>query len=146
MDIDNTDNRDSGADRIMSNENHTANILVRIGRIITFIAAGFLLVILISEGTVQGVATSDISGILLVILAVIALAGYAISLWRIKYAGILLVLVAIAFGIHTGYYISANQFFAWVMMGLPHLIAGGLFLLGWQMKKKPDTFNPFLNL
>ena len=136
MDIDNTGNKNNGADKKMSDNNHTANILIRIGRMITFIAAAFLLIILISEGAAQGVETSDTSGILLIILAAIALVGYAISLWRIKYAGILLVLVAIAFEIHIGYYISANQFFAWAMMGLPHLIAGGLFLLGWQMKKK----------
>jgi hypothetical protein len=59
-----------------------------------------------------------------------------LSWWRVRFAGILLVLVAIAFGVHIGYYIGANRFFAWTLMGLPHLIAGGLILWGWRLKRK----------
>lgn len=119
-----------------NNANKTSSLLIRIGRTITFIAAVFLLVMLISEGSISGTATPDLSEILLIIFAVIALAGYALSLWKIKYAGILLVAVSIAFGIDIAYYLNTEQLAAWTMMGLPHLIAGGMLLLDWRMKKK----------
>ena len=114
----------------MSKNNHTANILIRIGRMVSFVAAGFLLIILLSEGI------SDTPDILLVILAVIALAAYVLSYWSVKYGGILFIFIAVAFGIHTLYYISGSQFLTWAMMGLPHLVSGGLLLFGWRMKKK----------
>jgi uncharacterized membrane protein len=122
-----------------NNHKKTANLLIRIGRIITFIAAVFLLVMLISEGSISGNATQDLSEILLVVFALIALAGYALSLWKVKYAGILLVAVSVAFGIDIGYYLNTDQLAAWAMMGLPHLIAGGLLLLGWQMKRRAQA-------
>ncbi|MDD4874526.1 MAG: hypothetical protein PHE15_06115 [Dehalococcoidales bacterium] len=109
--------------------------LIRTGRTITFIAAGFLLVILIIEGAVQGIQTSDISGILLIALTIIALIGYILSWWKANLAGILLVMVSIAFGVHIVYYFGGNQFLAWGMMGLPHLVGGGLLLWGWRLKK-----------
>ena len=129
MDIDNNKN-DTQTNR------KYAGILIRIGRIITFIAAVFLLVMLISEGTISGVTTADSSGILLIVFACIALAGYVLSLWKVGYAGILLAAISIAFAIHIAYYLGSGQFAAWAMMGLPHLVAGGLLLAGWRVKKK----------
>jgi hypothetical protein len=113
----------------------TGAMLIRIGRIIAFIAAAFLIVMLLSEGSLSGIKTSDISGILLIVLAVIALASYVLSIWKVKYAGILLIVVSLAFAVHILYYLASGQFAAWAMMGLPHLIAGGLLIFGWRIKK-----------
>jgi hypothetical protein len=37
--------------------------------------------------------------------------------------------------VHFLYYLASGQFAAWAMMGLPHLIAGGLLIFGWRIKK-----------
>jgi hypothetical protein len=133
MDI---DNNNKSSKKNTADNKKTANILIRIGRIIAFIAAVFLVVMLISEGTISGISTSVTSGILLLIFAVIALGAYVLSIWKVNYAGILLIAVSLAFAIHVAYYLASGQFAAWAMMGLPHLVAGGLLLLGWRMKKK----------
>jgi hypothetical protein len=113
----------------------TGAILIRIGRTLAFIAAVFLIFMLLSEGSLGGIQTNDTAGILLIVFAVIALGAYVLSIWKINYAGILLIAVSLAFAVVIAYYLGSGQFAAWAMMGLPHLIAGGLLIFGRRIKK-----------
>ena len=113
----------------------TGGLLIHIGRFIAFIAAAFVLVRLVSEGALKDISTSDMAGILLVVLGVIALAAYVISYWNANYAGILLIAVSLAFVMHSFYYLSNGQIALWMLTGMPQLVAGSLLLIGWRIKK-----------
>ena len=114
------------------------------GRVIGLVAAGFLLVILIGEaiaevlnGSLEPINQADmVAGILMGVLGAMALAGCIVSWWREGLATILLVLVAVGFGIHIGVYAGRNHFLAWLMVGFPYLVAGGLLLGSWQLSSK----------
>jgi len=109
-------------------------------RVIGLVAAGFLLAMMIGAATAEvlteGWEPITIEGILLGVLAAIALAGCIISWWRERLAGILLVLTAVGFGIHIGICAGRNHALVWLMLGLPYLIAGALLLTSWRLSRK----------
>ncbi len=110
------------------------------GRVIGLVAAGFLLIMLIGAAIAE-LLTEDlepfaIEGILLVVLAAIALAGGIVSWWRERFAGMLLVLAAVGLGIHIGIVAGRNHFLVWLMVGLPYLVAGALLLTSWRLLRK----------
>ena len=109
--------------------------LIHIGRFIAFIAAAFMIVMLVSEGALKDISTGDMAGILLIVLGAIALAAYVISFWKANYAGILLIAVSLAFVMHSFYYLSNGQIALWMLTGMPQLVAGSLLLIGWGIKK-----------
>ena len=113
----------------------TGGLLIHIGRFIAFIAAAFVIVMLVSEGALKDISTGDMAGILLIVLGVIALAAYVISYWNANYAGILLIAVSLAFVMHSFYYLSNGQIALWMLTGMPQLVAGSLLLIGWRIKK-----------
>jgi len=113
-------------------------------RIIGLIAAGFILFMMIGEtvaefttGAWETTSQTDIiQGSLIGVLGAIGLAGCIVSWWRERLAGILLVLTAAGFGIHIGLCAGRNHFLAWLMMGLPYLIASVLLFNSWQFSRK----------
>jgi membrane-bound ClpP family serine protease len=113
----------------------TGSILIHIGRFIAFIAAAFIIVMLVNDGALKDVSTRDMAGLLLLVFAVIALGAYILSYWKVNYAGMLLIAVSLAFAIHSFYYLNNGQIALWLLTGMPQLVAGGLLLLGWRMKK-----------
>ena len=108
-------------------------------RIIGLGAAVFFLSILIGEATVEFAAEGweaiEVAGVLLVVFVAIALAGCILSWWRERPAGILLVSIAAAFGIHIGVFAERNELLAWAMVGLPYLVAGVLLLNSWRLSR-----------
>jgi len=110
------------------------------GRIIGLVAAGFLLIMLIGAGIAEllaeGLEPFTIEGILLVVLAGIALAGCIVSWWRERLASILLILASVGLGIHIGIVAGRNHFLAWSMVGLPYLVAGVLLFASWRLSRK----------
>jgi len=112
----------------------------RTGRIIGMIAAGFFLVIMVGEAVGESLSEDEgiieAAGILLAALSTVALVACIISWWRVRLAGILLVLVSIALGIHIGFYAGSNHFLAWLMVGFPYLIAGGLILASLWLERE----------
>ena len=107
-------------------------------RIIALGAAGLFLVALIGSAfTADEPFTTE--GMLLILIVGIALAGGIVSWWRERLAGILLVVAALAIGIHIAAYAGRNQILVWLAMGLPYLIAGGLFLKCWRDSREGDT-------
>ncbi len=109
-------------------------------RVIGLLAAGFLLTMLIGAAIAEVLTEISepitIEGILLGILGAIALAGCIISWWWERLAGILLVFTAVGLGIHIGICAGRNHFLAWLMVGFPYLVAGGLFLTSWRLSRK----------
>ena len=110
------------------------------GRVIGLVAAGFLLIMLIGAGIAEllaeGLEPFTIEGILLVVLAGIALAGAIVSWWRERLAGILLVLASVGLGIHIGIVAGRNHFLVWLMVGLPYLVAGALLFTSWRLSRE----------
>ena len=110
------------------------------GRIIGLLAAGFFLTMLIGAAIAEVLTEVSepitIEGVLLGIVGVIALAGCIVSWWRERLAGILLVSTAIGLGIHIGICAGHNHFLAWLMVGFPYLVAGGLLLTSWWLSRK----------
>ena len=95
---------------------------------------------LIGEGIVdvldEGLGAVETAGILLGVLGGLALAGSIASWWRERLASILLVLVSVGLGIHIGVYAGRNHFLVWLMVGLPYLVAGVLFLISGRLSTK----------
>ncbi len=104
------------------------------GRLIGFIVS-VLSVILMAFGLFGDIGL-DTGGFLMLSLAAMALASCIVSYWRLRLAGILLVLISIAFGVQISVYAIDNHFFAWVIMGFPYLVAGALMILGWWLERK----------
>jgi len=90
----------------------------------------------IAELLAEGLEPFTIEGILLVVLAGIALAGAIVSWWRERLAGILLVLAAVGLGIHIGIVAGRNHFLVWLMVGLPYLVAGALLFTSWRLSRE----------
>ena len=110
------------------------------GRVIGLIAAVFALMFLIGGALDETLSEEaegiEIAGILLAVLLVIALAGSILSWWRERTAGTLLILASIGLGIHIGIGAGRNHFLAWLMVGFPYLVAGGLLLFAWWLERK----------
>ena len=109
-------------------------------RIIASLAA-FFLVLLLVGGAVEEMVSEDtegmtIEGLTLVIIALVAVAGCIISFKREGLGGIILVLVAIGFGIHIALAAGRNHFLAWLTTGFPYLLAGVMFLYVWRQTKE----------
>jgi len=109
-------------------------------RIIGFVIIGFggtmLIGEAISEYLREGFVQPELAGVLLVVIGAVALAGFILSRWRERLAGILLVSVAAALGAHIGVFAARNHMLAWSMLGLPYLVAGVLFLNSWRLSRE----------
>ena len=108
-------------------------------RIISLAAAGFLLAMLIGGALTEGVSrdiVEAIQGISLGVLGLIALAGGIVSWWRERLAGTLLILTSAGMGIHIGLIAGRNHFLAWLMVGLPYLVAGALLFNSWRLSRR----------
>jgi len=74
--------------------------------------------------------------ILLNVSSMIAVAGCIVCWWRLRLAGVLLVLAAVGLAIEISLGVESNQPFLLLTECLPLLIAGGLFLGSWQLERK----------
>jgi hypothetical protein len=109
-------------------------------RIIGFGMTGFGGAMLIGEAVsgflAGGFVRPELAGILLVVIGVVALVGLILSWRNERLAGIMLVAVAAALGAHIAVYASRNYTLAWVMVGLPYLVSGVLFLSAWRLSRE----------
>ena len=110
------------------------------GQIIGLAAGGFFFAFVageaISDIIAKGWATITAEGIILGILIALALAGGILCWWWERNGGILMVLASIGLGIHIGICAGSNHFIAWLIIGFPFLIAGGLLLAAWWLERK----------
>jgi len=99
-----------------------------VGRTIANIEAVFFLLFLVGAAITEGGETIGAAGVLLFLLQVVAFYACILSWYRLGRAGIMLILVSIGLGIHIGVCAGHNHFLAWVMIGLPYLVAALLLL------------------
>ena len=114
------------------------NFLRWTGRIIASIAAIWFVVIFIGSAITaitEGADPITIETGTLVFLGVIAVAGGILSWWKDAMSGILLFLTSVGLGIHISCYAGHNHVFAWVLIGLPYLIASILMVSSWRLSK-----------
>ncbi len=105
------------------------------GRVIASIAAFWFLLMLIGSAVTEGAGPITIETGTLVFLGLMAVAGGILSWWKDAISGIVLFLTSVGLGIHIGCYAGHNHVFAWVLIGLPYLIAGMLMLSSWRLSK-----------
>lgn len=109
-------------------------------RVIGLVMAGFFLVFLIGEAVGEFLDESrevvETAGILLGVLLGLALLGTIISWWRERLASILLAIASIGLGVHIAMYAGRNHFLAWLMIGLPYLVASILFLISSRLSRQ----------
>jgi len=74
--------------------------------------------------------------IIAIVIGAVALAGLILSWRRQKLAGIILVSCAAAMGAHVIIFINRNQMMMWLILGLPYLISGVLFLNAWRISRE----------
>ena len=123
-------------------ERHSlARLMGWAGRIIGLVAALFFLTVIIGEAIGEAISddtgTLTTAGALLAALSGLALVSCVLSWWRERLAGILLVLIAIALGIHISLYAGQNHFLVWLAIGFPYLLAGGLLIFSaWWLERK----------
>jgi len=122
----------------MSEINHSrvAKGMRWVGRAIGTIAAVFFVTMLIGSAVAEGVDPVTIETGTLVFLGVIAVAGGIFSWWKDAISGILLFLTSVGLGLHISCYAGHSHFFAWVLIGLPYLVASILMISSWQVSKK----------
>jgi len=86
-------------------DNHSfSNWPLTTGRIIGFFVSVLSLAMFTIGLFTDANARLDTSGALMILLAAFALLSCVLSFWQVRLAGIFLVLVSIAFGIHTSAY------------------------------------------
>ena len=118
-----------------SHHSNLINLLRWAGRIIASIAAIWVVVVLIGSAITEGAGPITIETGTLVFLGVLAVAGGILSWWKDMFSGILLFLTSVGLGIHISCYAGHSHVFAWVLIGLPYLIASILMVSSWQLSK-----------
>ena len=112
------------------------------GRIIGLGTVGFVLAFLIGETAmefqVEGMAAISAEVVIMGVISGIALAGCILSWWRLRPAGILLIVAAVLQG--TGIpplpALIPQDARVWAIVGLPYLVAGVLFLNSWRLSRE----------
>jgi len=107
------------------------------GRIIGLGTVGFVLTFLIGETAMEfqteGMAAISAEVVIIGVISGIALAGCILSWWRLRPAGILLIVAAVLQG--TGIpplpALLPQDARVWAIVGLPYLVAGVLFVRAW---------------
>jgi hypothetical protein len=96
------------------------------GRIIASIGASWFLLVFIGELMSEESQPFTLEGATVVVVGVVAIAGAALSWWRERPATAVLVLASILIAAHIAVYAGRHHVLAWLSLGLPFLLAGGL--------------------
>jgi hypothetical protein len=70
----------------------------------------------------------------LVVILAMAIAGCILSWWRVRLAGILLIVSGVAVGVDAAVVVGRNQLVL-LVLGLPFIVTGLLFLKSWRLVK-----------
>jgi hypothetical protein len=106
-----------------------------IALILTIFGATMLIGEAVSELFSQGSVTTSLEGSTLVLIGIVALAGCILSWWKDLLSGILLVATSLGLGVHIGICAGHNHFLAWLILGLPYLVAGALLLSAGRLSR-----------
>ena len=119
-----------------------ANRMILAGRIMGFGATGFFLTFLIGETAmefeVEGMAAISAEVIIMSVLGGMALAGCILSWCRLRLGGILLIVSAVlgGVGIPPLNPLIPHDVRVWLIIYLPCLVAGVLFLNSWRISRE----------
>ena len=111
-------------------------------RVIGLGAVGFVLTLLIGETSAEFLAKGweavTIEVILIGVITVIALVGCIVSWGKMRAAGILLIVSAVlcATNIPPVQPLIPYDVRVWLIVGLPRLVAGVLFLNAWRLSRR----------
>ncbi len=112
------------------------------GRVIGLGAVGFVLTFLIGETSAefmaQGWAAVSREVIIIGVITVVALVGCIVSWGKLRAAGILLIVSAVlcATNIPPVQPLIPYDVRVWLIVGLPRLVAGVLFLNAWRLSRE----------
>jgi hypothetical protein len=110
-------------------------------RIIGFGTVGFVLTFLIGETSAEflakGWAAVTVETVIVGVITVIALAGCIVSWGKLRAAGVLLIVSAFlsATNIPPLQPLIPYNVRVWLIVGLPYLVAGTLFLNSWRLSR-----------
>ena len=135
---------------IITKSNRPSVLINWVARITGLIVLVFFLVLLVGEtiDTIQEEGFKfDVESLYIILPIVIAVAGYILSWWHKVIGGSLLILVSIIFGIlipmaARQHQVTASDFrplMGWLVLGLPLLIIGGLFLISAYLDRKTSS-------
>jgi hypothetical protein len=129
--------------------NRPSVIINWVARIVGLIILATFLVIIIGDAvdTIQQGNEFGIESLYIITPIVIALAGYILAWWRKIIGGSLLILASIIFGIlipvaawqHQSPTSDFRPLEGWLILGLPLLIIGGLFLISNYSDRKTSS-------
>lgn len=112
------------------------------GRILSLVMAGFSLIAFIVSGIAEfltegwQVVSANLEGLVLALLTAVALIGSILSWWHELIAGILLLIIAVALGSYGGAIAGRHNMIVGIVLALPYLSAGVLFLISRQLSGK----------
>jgi hypothetical protein len=121
-----------------------------VARILGLIIVVVFLVFIIGDtvDTIRGGEVEfDIEILYIILPIVLALAGYILAWWHKTIGGSLLILVSIIFGIFMFVAIQRHQMTSsdfralegWLILGLPFLVVGALFLISAYLDRKTSS-------
>jgi hypothetical protein len=126
--------------------NRPSVIINWVARILGLIFLVFFLVFVIGDAvdTIRQGYEFDVESLYVILPIVIALAGYILGWWHKIIGGFLLILVSILFGIlipvvarqHQGPTSDFRPLAGWLILGLPLLVSGALFLISAYLDRK----------
>jgi ABC-type Fe3+ transport system permease subunit len=133
----------------ITKSNRPSAIVNWVARILGLIVIVFFLVFLIGDAvdSIQQGYEFDAESLFIILPIVLALAGYILSWWHKVIGGSLLILVSIIFGIlvawgaqrHQGPTSDYHALAGWLILGLPFLVVGGLFLISAYLDRKTSS-------
>ena len=112
-------------------------------RIVGFGMVGFGATMLIGGAVIEylrggmaaGSAPIPLELIIAIAIGAVALAALILSWRRERLAGVMLVSCAAAMGAHVIIFIERNATYVWLVLGLPYLVSGVLFLNAWRISR-----------
>ena len=125
-----------------SRQHRLARRMTVAARVIGLGAVGFVLTLLIGETSAefmaQGWAAVSREVIIIGVITVIALVGCIVSWGKLRVAGILLIVSAVlcATNIPPVQPLIPYDVRVWLIVGLPRLVAGVLFLNAWRLSRE----------
>ena len=112
------------------------------GRILSLVVAVFSLIAFIVSGVAEfltegwEVVSADIQGLILALLTAAALAGSILSWWHELIASIVLLVIAVTLGSYGGAIAGRHNIIVGMVLALPYITAGVLFLISRQLSRK----------
>ena len=118
----------------ISKYNRSIKLMIWAGRILVSIATILFMWALTDSVLLRG-NTSTVEVAAYILLSFIVLAGFFLSWWKDRIVGALLIFISLGFIVMVDY--ISYSFNAWLIIGLPYLVSGILFIAVWILSDTP---------